>query len=72
MLNHRHFGGMLMGISIGIFSIYIILLFINEIWALIASMTIIISIISIMFFWLGFKVISTGMLTKEGEPTEKI
>ncbi len=72
MLNHRHFGGMLMCMGIGIFSIYIILLFINEIWALIASMTIIISIISIMFFWLGFKVISTGMLTKEGEPTEKI
>ncbi len=72
MLNHRHFGGMLMGSGIGIFSVYIILLFINEIWALIVSMTIILSIISIMFFWLGFKVISTGMLTKEGEPTEKI
>ena len=72
MLNHRHFGGMLIGMGIGIFSLYIILLFINEIWALIAAMTIIISIISIMFFWLGFKVISTGILTKEGEPTEKI
>jgi len=67
MLNHKIFGGMLMGIGISIFVVYFILLFFNEMWAVLVAMTILVIIVGIMFFWLGYKVLVNKSIQKESE-----
>ena len=67
MLNHKIFGGMLMGIGISIFAVYFILLFFNEMWAVLVAMTILVIIVGIMFFWLGYKVLVNKSIQKESE-----
>jgi len=67
MLNHKIFGGMLMGIGISIFVVYFILLFFNEMWAVLVAMTILVIIVGIMFFWLGYKVLVNKSIQKENE-----
>jgi len=72
MLNHKTFGGFLIAVGIGIFVSYFVVLLINHIWALIIAVTIFTCIVGIMFFWLGFKVITTGQIPKEGVESEKV
>jgi len=67
MLNHKIFGGMLMGIGISIFVVYFVLLFFNEMWAVLVAMTILVIIVGIMFFWLGYKVLVNKNIEKENE-----
>jgi len=67
MLNHKIFGGMLMGIGISIFVVFFVLLFFNEIWAVVVAMTILVIITGIMFFWLGYKVLVNKNIEKENE-----
>ena len=67
MLNHKIFGGMLMGIGISIFVVYFVLLFFNEMWAVLVAMTILVLIVGIMFFWLGYKVLVNKSIEKENE-----
>lgn len=67
MLNHKIFGGILMGIGISIFVVFFVLLFFNEIWAVIVAMTILVIITGIMFFWLGYKVLVNKSIEKENE-----
>ena len=67
MLNHKIFGGILMGIGISIFVVFFVLLFFNEIWAVVIAMTILVIITGIMFFWLGYKVLVNKSIEKENE-----
>ncbi len=67
MLNHKIFGGILMGIGISIFVVFFVLLFFNEIWAVVVAMTILVIISGIMFFWLGYKVLVNKSIEKENE-----
>ena len=67
MLNHKIFGGILMGIGISIFAVFFVLLFFNEIWAVVIAMTILVIITGIMFFWLGYKVLVNKSIEKENE-----
>ncbi len=67
MLNHKIFGGILMGIGISIFVVFFVLLFFNEIWAVVVAMTILVIIAGIMFFWLGYKVLVNKSIEKENE-----
>ena len=67
MLNHKIFGGMLMGIGISMFVVYFVLLFLNEMWAVLVAMTILVIIAGIMFFWLGYKVLVNKNIEKENE-----
>ena len=67
MLNHKIFGGMLMGIGISMFVVYFVLLFLNEMWAVLVAMTILVVIAGIMFFWLGYKVLVNKSIEKESE-----
>ena len=67
MLNHKIFGGILMGIGISIFVVFFVLLFFNEIWAVVVAMTILVIIVGIMFFWLGYKVLVNKSIEKENE-----
>jgi len=67
MLNHKIFGGILMGIGISIFVVFFVLLFFNEIWAVVVAMTILVIITGIMFFWLGYKVLVNKSIEKENE-----
>ncbi len=67
MLNHKIFGGILMGIGISIFVVFFVLLFFNEIWAVVIAMTILVIIAGIMFFWLGYKVLVNKSIEKENE-----
>ncbi len=67
MLNHKIFGGILMGIGISIFVVFCVLLFFNEIWTVVVAMTILVIIAGIMFFWLGYKVLVNKSLEKENE-----
>jgi len=67
MLNHKIFGGILMGIGISIFVVFFVLLFFNEIWAVVVAMTILVIIAGTMFFWLGYKVLVNKSIEKENE-----
>ncbi len=56
-----------MGIGISIFVVFFVLLFFNEIWAVVVAMTILVIIAGIMFFWLGYKVLVNKSIEKENE-----
>lgn len=73
MLNHKAFGGLLMGIGIAVIVTYFLILLISITWALIVAVSLVVSIAGIMFFWLGFKVITTSQMSRAvKEETEKI
>ena len=67
MINQKTFGGLLVGIGISLIVVYFVLLFLNETWAIIVAMTILVIIIGIMFFWLGYKVLVNKSIEKENE-----
>jgi membrane protein implicated in regulation of membrane protease activity len=73
MLSHKAFGGFLMGLGIVIVATYVIIMLINSSWAIILAVTVLVSLVGMMFFWLGFKVITSSQMPKEGaEESEKV
>ena len=66
-MNYKSFGAFLMAVGIVIFGIYYSLLFVDEMLAIIAAVTIMVSMMGIMFFWLGAKVLQSGNIPKEEE-----
>lgn len=72
MINQKTFGGLLVGIGISIVVVYFVLLFLNETWAVIVAMTILVIIVGIMFFWLGYKVLVNKSIEKESDESEKV
>jgi spore maturation protein SpmA len=67
MLNHKAFGVVLMGLGIAVVAAYFVILSINAMWATIIAVSIIVSMAGIMFFWLGFKVITSSQVSKEAD-----
>jgi len=61
-----------MCVGIVIFGTFFSLLFIDKMVAIIVTLTIIASLIGIMFFWLGFKVLEGGKIPKEDDDSEKV
>ncbi len=72
MVNQKIFGSFLVGIGISLIVVYFVLLFLNETWAVIVAMTILVIIIGIMFFWLGYKVLVNKSVEKESDESEKV
>jgi len=72
MINQKFFGSFLVGIGISLIVVYFVLLFLNETWAVIVAMTILVIIIGIMFFWLGYKVLVNKSIEKESDESEKV
>ena len=72
MVNQKIFGSLLVGIGISLIGVYFVLLFLNETWAVIVAMTILVIIIGIMFFWLGYKVLMNKSVEKESDESEKV
>jgi len=72
MVNQKIFGSLLVGIGISLIVVYFVLLFLNETWAVIVAMTILVIIIGIMFFWLGYKVLVNKSIEKESDESEKV
>ena len=72
MVNQKFFGSFLVGIGISLIVVYFVLLFLNETWAVIVAMTILVIIIGIMFFWLGYKVLVNKSIEKESDESEKV
>ncbi len=72
MVNQKIFGSFLVGIGISLIVVYFVLLFLNETWAVIVAMTILVIIIGIMFFWLGYKVLVNKSIEKESDESEKV
>jgi len=72
MVNQKFFGSFLVGIGISLIVVYFVLLFLNETWAVIVAMTILVIIIGIMFFWLGYKVLMNKSVEKESDESEKV
>ena len=72
MINQKIFGSFLVGIGISLIVVYFVLLFLNETWAVIVAMTILVIIIGIMFFWLGYKVLVNKSIEKESDESEKV
>jgi len=72
MVNQKIFGSLLVGIGISLIVVYFVLLFLNETWAIIVAMTILVIIIGIMFFWLGYKVLVNKSVEKESDESEKV
>jgi len=72
MVNQKIFGSFLVGIGISLIVVYFVLLFLNETWAIIVAMTILVIIIGIMFFWLGYKVLVNKSIEKESDESEKV
>ena len=72
MVNQKIFGSLLVGIGISLIVVYFVLLFLNETWAVIVAMTILVIIIGIMFFWLGYKVLVNKSVEKESDESEKV
>lgn len=73
MLNHKAFGGLLMGIGITVVVTYFLILLVSITWALVVAVSVVVSIAGIMFFWLGFKVITSSQMSRAvKEETEKI
>ena len=72
MVNQKIFGSLLVGIGISLIVVYFVLLFLNETWAVIVAMTILVIIVGIMFFWLGYKVLVNKSIEKESDESEKV
>jgi len=72
MINQKIFGSFLVGTGISLIVVYFVLLFLNETWAVIVAMTILVIIIGIMFFWLGYKVLVNKSIEKESDESEKV
>ena len=72
MVNQKIFGSFLVGIGISLIVVYFVLLFLNEMWAVIVAMTILVIIVGIMFFWLGYKVLVNKSIEKESDESEKV
>jgi len=56
-----------MGLGIAVVAAYFVILSINAMWAIIIAVSILVSIAGIMFFWLGFKVITSSQVSKEAD-----
>lgn len=72
MLNHRKFGGLLMGAGIALVGAYFAILLISTTWAMIIAVSVLVSVVGMMFFWLGFKVVRSSQMSKEVDESEKV
>lgn len=72
MLNHKGFGAALMALGVGIVVAYFVVLMINTTFAIMIAVSAVVCVVSIMLFWLGFKVMTSSQISKEAETSEKV
>lgn len=72
MLNHKGFGAALMALGVGIVVAYFVVLMINTTFAIMIAVSAVVCVVSIMLFWLGFKVVTSSQISKEAETSEKV
>lgn len=72
MLNHKAFGAALIALGIGIVVAYFVVLAINTTLAIMIAVSAVVCVVSIMLFWLGFKVVTSSQISKEAETSEKV
>lgn len=72
MLNHKVFGAALMAVGIAILITYFVVLAINSTLAIIIAISAVVCVVSVMLFWLGFKVITSSQIPKEMDTSDKV
>lgn len=72
MLNHKAFGAILIAVGIAILIAYFVVLAIDTTLAIIIAISTVVCVVSIMLFWLGFKVVTSSQISKEADTSDKV